>query len=141
MFKKIFIFLFLIIFQTPLFASDISSSVNRILNSYDFDKNAIISISIKDKNNSRTIYSKSPNKDLNPASAMKLFSSIAAINTLGEDFEFQTAIYKDAGNNFYVKLSGDPLLKEEDLNILAKKFNENYKGRLIKSILMIRLLI
>lgn len=132
MFKKIFIFLFLIIFQTPLFASDISSSVSRILNSYDFDKNAIISISIKDKNNSKTIYSKSPNKDLNPASAMKLFSSIAAINTLGEDFEFQTAIYKDAGNNFYVKLSGDPLLKEEDLNILAKKFNENYKGKINK---------
>ena len=132
MFKKIILLFLLFLFQTPVFSSEISSSVNKILNSYDFDKNAIVSISIKDKNTSETIFEKSEKKDLNPASAMKLYSAIAAMNTLGENYEFKTSIYKDKNNNLYVKLSADPLLREEDLNTLAKNLKENYKGKINK---------
>ena len=132
MFKKIILLFLLFLFQTPVFSSEISSSVNKILNSYDFDKNAIVSISIKDKNTSETIFEKSEKKDLNPASAMKLYSAIAAMNTLGENYEFKTSIYKDKNNNLYVKLSADPLLREEDLNTLAKNLKENYKRKINK---------
>lgn len=132
MFKKVF--LSLLIFaclQLTGLASNFSGPINDILTSYDFDRDSVISISVKDKD-SESIYSKNPYKYLNPASTLKLFTMAAALNTLGSDYKFQTAFYKDKNNNIYLKLSGDPLLKTADIEKLAENLKKNHKGKINK---------
>lgn len=133
MFKKLTI-LFLTAFfvQLGAFAANFSGPVNNIISSYDFDHDSVISIAVKDKNKDDIVYSKNQYKYLNPASALKLFTMAASLNTLGNDYKFKTAFYKDKNNNLYLKLSGDPLLKTSDMEELAKDLKKNYKGRINK---------
>ena len=133
MFKKLTV-LFLTAFfvQLGAFAANFSGPVNNIISSYDFDHDSVISIAVKDKNKDDIVYSKNQYKYLNPASALKLFTMAASLNTLGNDHKFKTAFYKDKNNNLYLKLSGDPLLKTSDMEELAKDLKKNYKGRINK---------
>lgn len=133
MFKKLTV-LFLTAFfvQLGAFAANFSGPVNNIISSYDFDHDSVISIAVKDKNKDDIVYSKNQYKYLNPASALKLFTMAASLNTLGNDYKFKTAFYKDKNNNLYLKLSGDPLLKTSDMEELAKDLKKNYKGRINK---------
>lgn len=133
MFKKLTV-LFLTAFfvQLGAFAANFSGPVNNIISSYDFDHDSVISIAVKDKNKDDIVYSKNQYKYLNPASALKLFTMAASLNTLGNDYKFKTAFYKDKNNNLYLKLSGDPLLKTSDMEELTKDLKKNYKGRINK---------
>ena len=133
MFKKLTV-LFLTAFfvQLGVFAANFSGPVNNIISSYDFDHDSVISIAVKDKNKDDIVYSKNQYKYLNPASALKLFTMAASLNTLGNDYKFKTAFYKDKNNNLYLKLSGDPLLKTSDMEELTKDLKKNYKGRINK---------
>lgn len=133
MYKKIFLaFLFFTCFHISAFASELSSSVNEILNSFDFDKDSVVSISIKDKKTGKTVYEKNPYKFLNPASTLKLFTMASSIDTLGKDYSFDTAFYKDKENNLYLKLSADPLFTSDDMNLLVQNLKTNHKGRINK---------
>lgn len=133
MFKKLTV-LFLTAFfvQLGAFAANFSGPVNNIISSYNFDHDSVISIAVKDKNKDDIVYSKNQYKYLNPASALKLFTMTASLNTLGNDYKFKTAFYKDKNNNLYLKLSGDPLLKTSDMEELTKDLKKNYKGRINK---------
>ena len=133
MFKKLTV-LFLTAFfvQLGAFAANFSGPVNNIISSYDFDHDSVISIAVKDKNKDDIVYSKNQYKYLNPASALKLFTMAASLNTLGNDYKFKTAFYKDKNNNLYLKLSGDPLLKTSDMEELTKDLKKSYKGRINK---------
>lgn len=133
MFKKLTaLFLTAFFIQLGAFAANFSGPVNNIISSYDFDHDSVISIAVKDKNKDDIVYSKNQYKYLNPASALKLFTMAASLNTLGNDYKFKTAFYKDKNNNLYLKLSGDPLLKTSDMEELAKDLKKNYKGRINK---------
>lgn len=133
MFKKLTaLFLTAFFVQLGAFAANFSGPVNNIISSYDFDHDSVISIAVKDKNKDDIVYSKNQYKYLNPASALKLFTMAASLNTLGNDYKFKTAFYKDKNNNLYLKLSGDPLLKTSDMEELAKDLKKNYKGRINK---------
>lgn len=133
MFKKLTaLFLTLFIVQLGVFAANFSGPVNNIISSYNFDHDSVISIAVKDKNKDDIVYSKNQYKYLNPASALKLFTMTASLNTLGNDYKFKTAFYKDKNNNLYLKLSGDPLLKTSDMEELTKDLKKNYKGRINK---------
>ncbi len=132
MFKKIFFLFMLFCFQCQAFAGEISSSINDILNSFDFDRDSVVSISVKDANTGVFVYNKGGYKYLNPASSLKLFTMAASMNTLGENFTFDMAFYKDKNNNLYLKLSGDPLFTTADMNMLAKNLKAAYKGKINK---------
>lgn len=133
MFKKIFLTLSLfLLFQLNAFANGMSSSINEILNSFDFDRDSVVSISVRDKETGLTVYEKQAYKALNPASTLKLFTIAADIDTLGADYNFDTAFYKDGKNNLYLKLSGDPLFTNDDMKQLSKKLKESYKGKINK---------
>jgi D-alanyl-D-alanine carboxypeptidase/D-alanyl-D-alanine-endopeptidase (penicillin-binding protein 4) len=55
-----------------------------------------------------------------PASTLKLLTSLAALEYLGDDWRFQTELYLGRQNDLIVKGYGDPLLISEDiLNIAA----------------------
>lgn len=133
MFKKLTaLFLTAFFVQLGAFAANFSGPVNNIISSYDFDQDSVISIAVKDKNKDEIVYSKNQYKYLNPASALKLFTMAASLNTLGNNYKFKTAFYKDKNNNLYLKLSGDPLLKTSDVEELARDLKKNYKGRINK---------
>ena len=124
MFKKFFLTMVLIFaLQGQIFANNVSESVNNVLSSFDFDRDSVVSISVRDRKTNEVVYEKNPYKFLNPASSLKLFTMNASMQTLGEDFSFDTAVFSDDKNNLYIKLSGDPLLKESDLYQLAKNIN------------------
>lgn len=133
MFKKFFLTMALIFaLQGQIFANNVSESVNSVLSSFDFDRDSVVSISVRDRKTNEVVYEKNPYKFLNPASSLKLFTMNASMQTLGEDFSFDTAVFSDDKNNLYIKLSGDPLLKESDLYQLAKNIKENYKNKINK---------
>lgn len=131
MYKKIFAaFAFAFIVNLQAFAGELSSSINGILNSFDFDRDSVVSVSVKDKKTGLIAYEKNAYKFLNPASVLKLFTMAASIDALGSDFEFKTAFYKDKKGDLYLKLSGDPMLTDSDLNELASNLKKNHKGKI-----------
>lgn len=133
MFKKIFSVLFVFsILQLQTFAQDLSSSINSIINSFDFDRDSVVSISIKDKNTGSKIYEKNSHKILNPASVQKIFTMAASMAELGENYNFDMAFYKDSKNNLYLKLSADPFFTSSDADTLAKNLKKAYKGKINK---------
>lgn len=133
MFKKIFLSLFLFFaINHCAFADEMSNAINDILHSFDFDRDSVVSISVKDKETGLNLYEKNSYKFLNPASALKLFTMAASIDTLGENFNFDTAFYKDEKENLYLKLSGDPLLTSENINTLVQNLKKNHKGKINK---------
>ncbi len=90
-----------------------------IKSSSDLDKTATIAISVKDAQSGAVEYEYNSKKLLHTASTLKLFTTAAAIETLGEDYKFKTAFYTDS-NNLYIKLGADPRLNKEALKDLVK---------------------
>ena len=97
------------------------------------EDNSIISVYAQNIANSKQLYSKNKNKTLNTASALKLYTFAAALDTLGENYGFETAFYiKD--NNLYLKLGADPLLSKKDLFKLLEKTKKQVNFSNIKYI-------
>ena len=78
---------------------------------------ASVSIMIKDINSGEVIYSYDADREVIPASILKTVTTSAALEILGEDFRYETAIMYDGqinGNvlngNIYIHGSGDPTL-------------------------------
>lgn len=60
-----------------------------------------------------------------PASIQKLVTLLPAANTLGEDYEFKTQLYKNGSGGLYLKLGADPFLTKKDLNNMIKSLRDN----------------
>ena len=84
---------------------------------------SVVSISIREQKTGKILYSKDDKKLLNPASNLKLLAFAPIIDTLGEEYKFETQIYKK-GNDLYVKLGADPLLNSSNLRELATSAKE-----------------
>lgn len=94
--------------------------MDRIMKSAsELDKTSVIAISVKDAQTGSVEYEYNPKKLLHTASTLKLFTTAAAMETLGDDYNFTTAIYKH-NNDLYIKLGADPLLTTEGLKTLIK---------------------
>jgi D-alanyl-D-alanine carboxypeptidase/D-alanyl-D-alanine-endopeptidase (penicillin-binding protein 4) len=62
----------------------------------------------------KIIYEQNRNKPYIPASILKILTSLAALETLGEDFRYTTHYsYDHTNRNLYIKGFGDPLLISE----------------------------
>jgi serine-type D-Ala-D-Ala carboxypeptidase/endopeptidase (penicillin-binding protein 4) len=61
----------------------------------------------------KIIFSKNADQKLVPASALKVFTALAALHYLGPDYRFCTKFYQDAAGNLIIKGYGDPLLISE----------------------------
>ena len=68
----------------------------------------------------KTIFEINPDKNLIPASTLKIFTSLVALYYLGPDYRFQTEFYLSPDNNLKIKGYGDPLLISETLPGIAK---------------------
>lgn len=131
--KKILICLAL--FLAAMFTvSTEASEINKSLNALKLDKTSIVSVSVRNIETGKTIWSKNDEKFMHPASSLKLLTFAASLGTLGEDYTFDTTIYADSSNNLYIKLGADPLLKVEDLTTLVGELKKNFNVAKIKNI-------
>ena len=96
-----------------------ANEINKYIKQSDFGLKSTVSIYAK--NDKKVIYKTHSEKLLNPASILKTLTFGAGYLVLGENYNFETALYKDSSNNYYIKLSGDTLLTSKDLvNLFSK---------------------
>ena len=67
----------------------------------------------------KVLFSKNAGKKLIPASTLKIFTALFALETLGPDYRFQTEFYLDQTSNLKIKGYGDPLLISERVKEIA----------------------
>lgn len=102
----------------------------------------VTGLSVRTADNGEEIFQQIGDIRLHPASNMKLLTSAAALETLGEDYQFITEILTDGKlrgkvlqGNVYMKGKGDPTLMKADLDQFALALKEQgihkIKGNLI----------
>lgn len=94
-----------------------ANSINKAISDSGINKSAV-SVSIKDISTGATVYELNSKKPLPPASTLKLVTFTTALNTLGDNYEFVTGLYKNTNNDLYIKLGADPFLTSKELNKL-----------------------
>lgn len=102
----------------------------------------VTGVSVRKADTGEEVFSQMGDTRVHPASNMKLLTSAAALETLGEDHQFTTEVLTDGNvkdkilqGDVYLKGKGDPTLMKEDLDQLALGLKEQgiskIKGNLI----------
>ena len=121
--KKLLITIAVIL--TGLVSNAAIDDINTAISESEIHKDAI-SISVKNANSGDLLYELNSNKPISPASTQKIITTTVAYDTLGENFEFTTSLYKTINNELQLKLSGDPQLTNGDLaNLIKAAKNKN----------------
>ncbi len=127
-FKKNILKFFLLIcifFAQSAFALKLPNKIDKAIDESNFELKSIVSIYAENSKNNKILYKKNEQKLLNPASSLKALTFAASYLTLGCDYNFETALYKDKDGNLYIKLAADPDLTSNDLNNLFKSYKGN----------------
>jgi serine-type D-Ala-D-Ala carboxypeptidase/endopeptidase (penicillin-binding protein 4) len=92
---------------------------------------ATTAISIRNAVDGKILYTNLGDTRVHPASLMKLFTGVAALETLGIEHTFKTELYTDGKikdgklqGNLYIKGLGDPTLTKDDLIAFATELKE-----------------
>ena len=93
------------------------NKINNIIESSGIDLN--MGIKIVSLDNNKTLFAYNSQKLLMPASTNKLYTCAAALHYLGNEYTFTTRVLKKK-NNLVLKGGGDPDLKIDQLDSLAK---------------------
>ncbi len=113
---------------------ELQSDLHSLVNSNDFH-NASIGVSVFSLRNGEFFFRYNANKNLIPASTLKLVTTAAALKYLGEDFRFTTRLYLNGKleenglfvGNIIVRGSGDPsfsgFYRDDPLNVIKKFVN------------------
>lgn len=72
-------------------------------------RHAIVALYVADAATGKVVYAHNAQAGLAPASTQKLFTSIAALETLGSSFRYET-VFGIEGNQLVIEASGDPSL-------------------------------
>ena len=101
--------------------------IEKFLNN-PYMKGASVSIMVKDIDNGVVVCSYDAEREVIPASVMKIVTTAASLEILGEKFRFETAVMYDGeitdsilNGNLYIRGSGDPTLGSESIGIERKK--------------------
>ncbi|GGA22507.1 D-alanyl-D-alanine carboxypeptidase/D-alanyl-D-alanine endopeptidase [Psychrobacillus lasiicapitis] len=105
-------------------------------------KNATSSVTVRKASTGEVLYQYNGDKEITPASSLKLLTGAAALENLGENYRFSTIVLTDGklkngtlNGNLYVKGQGDPtLLKNHFDNFassLAKQGIKRVSGNLV----------
>lgn len=105
--------------------STMKSNIEQAISSSVLGKSAMVSVSVRKADSGQLVYDRYGNLLLHTASCLKALSTAIVLEILGINENISTSIYKsNANGNLYVKLSGDPTLKSEDLINLFKTAKE-----------------
>ncbi|MDI2589407.1 D-alanyl-D-alanine carboxypeptidase/D-alanyl-D-alanine-endopeptidase [Psychrobacillus sp. NEAU-3TGS] len=105
-------------------------------------KNATSSVTVRKASTGEIVYQYNGDKEITPASSLKLLTGAAALETLGENYRFSTIVLTDGklkngtlNGNLYVKGQGDPTLLKNHFdnfaNSLAKQGIKRVSGNLV----------
>lgn len=113
--------------------------VTQLLNK-PYMKGSTFSLIVKDLNNGKTIYSYDTLREVIPASVMKLVTTAAALELIGEDYRYPTTLEYDGQitdgilkGNLYIKGSGDPTLGSTHLKTAPDEFLEQWISAIQKA--------
>lgn len=95
-----------------------ANEINKHVKKTSFGIGSKVGVYVLDADSAKVIYRKNEDKYLNPASVLKLLTFGVSYDVLGPDYIFETALYQDDDKNIYLKLGGDVLLNQKDLNKL-----------------------
>lgn len=136
-FLFIFKLVFITIFSSSCFASQLSKTINEIIKSTGEDLN--IGIYVREIGTKNVKFSTHENRKFTPASTTKLFTAYAGLEYLGEDFKYKTVMSADnkveggvLQSNIYFRFSGDPTFSYENLkNMMSHIGTKNIVGDLV----------
>lgn len=127
--KKVFLLLFLL--PVLLFGQSNSAALNTFLN-LEQTKNANIGFEVCNLTTNQVVTSYDAQKLLLPASLLKLVTTSAAINILGEEFQFKTTIQLNGSIDkglftgvLKINASGDPGIESNFADIIIAFLKEN----------------
>ena len=108
-----------------------ANEINKHVKRTSFGMGSKVSVYVLNANKNKIIYKKNEDKYLNPASTLKLLTFGVAWDVLGSNYVFETILCQDNEKNIYIKLGGDVLLTQKDLNRLISNlknidYNEIY---------------
>lgn len=119
------IFLVLVGFMGVANAKPFHCSLTSAIKKSEISNSALISVSFKDVANGKTIYEMNSNAPMTPASIQKIITLLPSLNTLGNDYEFKTQLYKGKDNSLYLKLGADPYFTTADLKGMMRVLASN----------------
>ena len=108
-----------------------ANEINKRVKEMSLGMGSTFSAYVVDFDTKKVLYKKNEDKYLNTASVIKPLTFGAVYKVLGNNYEFKTSLYIDSNNDIYIKLGGDVLLSQSDLNNLLSnlknlKFNKIY---------------
>ena len=96
-----------------------NSQLATTVNSSPLETSSVVAVSVKEADTGKVLYQHNERKLLHPASTLKIFTTIPAMEELGDEYEFTTTFYT-ANNNLYVKAGADPFLTSTELKNAIK---------------------
>lgn len=118
--KKLFNILITLLLIMTTQVKTYSAAIDKTIGQSDINKGAV-SVSVKDVETGKIIYKLNDTQPTMPASTLKLITLGASLDTLGDNYEFSTKLYKTTNNDLYLKLGADPFLTSTGLNSLMEK--------------------
>lgn len=116
--------------QIELHDEEQFDGINKVLQDSRL-QGATTTISIRRASDGKLLYENNGGVRVRPASVMKLFTAATALERLGSDHAFKTAVYTDGKikdgilqGDIYLVGQGDPTLVQEDLTAFAKTVKE-----------------
>ncbi len=82
----------------------------------------------------RILFEKNADNRFIPASTLKVFTALTALEYLGPDFHFTTDFFLDEDLNLTIKGGGDPLLTSREIRTISKRIGERLKKKHISEI-------
>ncbi|MEO1430392.1 MAG: D-alanyl-D-alanine carboxypeptidase/D-alanyl-D-alanine-endopeptidase [Cyanobacteria bacterium J06633_8] len=104
-------------------ASRLNYAIDSITNRDQFSRTHW-GIMVQNLGSPQTLYSDNHRKYFTPASVTKLLTTAAAIQTLSPNYRIRTSVYETGNGVVQVVGRGDPSLKNEQLEVLAKQLRQ-----------------
>lgn len=97
-----------------------NTELARTVNTSPLDTSSVVAVSVKEAGTGKVLYQHNEKKLLHPASTLKIFTTVPAIEELGDDYKFTTTFYT-ANKNLYIKAGADPFLTTREIRDAVRK--------------------